>query len=211
MRRSGAQHPLRTVPTVTVIEPPAPLVTVAEIDTRLRLGLNFESPVSDEDQAASDDVEAMIAAATAMLDGPTGNLGRAIGPQTLELSTEGTGQTYIELPYPPFIELVEVATIGDDGERTTVDPTTYAVRRGAAYFSGGAPTTPDLRIRYRAGYVTATSPEEVATPKNLKAAIILLVGDMWAFRETATLGQAMAIPMSPTVQALTAPFKVFAI
>lgn len=211
MRRRGAHHPLRDVRIVTVVEPPEPLVTVAQMNTRLRLDLAVDSPMSDEDQEIADDLEAMIASATSGLDGPGGRLNRCLGPQTLELSVQGCGQAYIELPYPPFIEVVSVSTVDDAGDVAEVSASTYAIRRGAVYFAAGAPDAADLRIRYRAGYADGASPPVEAVPKALKQAIKLMVGDMWQFRESAAAGTVNEIPMSATVRELTGPFVIFAI
>lgn len=205
-----SRHPLRAVGIVTVVEPAEPIVTAQEMNARLRLDLEFDSPVAAEDQEIITDLEAMIGAATDQLDGPGGVLGRALGPQTLELSIEGCGQSYIELPYPPFIEVLSVTAVDDDGS-TEVDAATYATRRGALYFASGAPQVPDLRIRYRAGYLDGASPPVEAVPKALKQAVKLMVGDMWQFRESATLGAASEIPMSATVKALTQGFRIIAI
>ena len=78
------------------------------------------------------------------------------------------------------------------------------------YFPNGAPTADDLRITFRAGYATADSPDVEAVPASIKQAIRLMVGDMWAFRETVALGQVNEVPSSATVKNLLAPFRIIA-
>ena len=57
-------HPLRRVPVVTVVTAPDPIITAQEMNTRLRLDLSFDSPISVSDQIIIDDLELMISAAT---------------------------------------------------------------------------------------------------------------------------------------------------
>lgn len=129
-----------------VVVPPEPVVTPADVPG---------------DHAADDaTVAALIAAATAEIDGPAGWLGRAIGPQTIELLTDdfwpGDGRLF--LPYPPIIEIVSLVYLDENDVEQTVDPADYALagRRFYAKSSFSAPTVgPDyegVRVRYRAGY-----------------------------------------------------------
>lgn len=200
------RHPLRRVPLVTVITPADPLLDVDDLDARLRLDLTNDSP-----DVARIDLEAMIAEATAMLDGPSGWLGRALGPQTLELSVETCGERFIELQFPPIISLVEVVYDDSDGNEQTVDPTTYRLRRQAAYFPNGAPASEDLRIRYRAGYGDGNSPETINVPRNALSAIKLIVGDLYENREGQTIAGRENVVINPTVENLLAGLKIYAV
>jgi hypothetical protein len=57
-------------------------------------------------------------------------------------------------------------------------------------------------ISSRAGY-------EVL-PKPIRAAVLLMVGDLYRFRETVSVGvSSTAVPMSTTVESLLSPYRVF--
>lgn len=200
------RHPLRRVRLVSVVTPPDPILTAEELNIRLRLDLENNSP-----DIGTIDIEAMIAEATASVDGPSGSLGRALGPQTLELSVETCGERFVELPYPPIISLVDVTYDDRDGTAQTADPATYRLRRGAVYFPDGAPDADDLRVRYRAGYTDGNSPEAAVVPGNILAAIKLIVGDLYENREGQTIAGRENVVVNPTVENLLAPFKIFSV
>lgn len=133
---------------IRVIVPPEPIVTPADV------------PGSHAANDAS--VAAKIAAATAEIDGPQGWLGRALGPQTLELVGTADelfqGCELILLPCPPVIELVSIAYLDADRASDTVDPSTYVAVENTVALAVGKrwPTAGSfadaVRIRYRAGY-----------------------------------------------------------
>lgn len=190
---------------VVVITPPAPVVTWEEAEQHLEL---------DGDTSKQTQVEAMIAAATAHIDGPDGWLGRAIGAQTLELRLDHfSGPAHcleIRLPYPPVIEPLSVKYVGSDGVVQTVDNSTFELL-GDRIVLGFGQSWPSyryqreaIRVQYRAGYA--------AIPAPIKAAILLMVGDLFRFRETADSANSAtlaSVPMSMTVTNLLSPFRVF--
>ncbi|MDO7841083.1 head-tail connector protein [Sphingomonas immobilis] len=183
-----------------VVIPPAPVVAWEEADQHLHLD-------GDTDQQA--EVEAMIAAATGTLDGPTGWLGRALGAQTLEARLDNFGCGSIRLPYPPMIEIVSVKYVDSAGVEQTVADGNYELLGESLVSSYGVSwATPRnqreaVRIRYRAGY-------EATLPAQIRAAILLMVGDLYANRATAGPTQFGAVPMSTTVENLLAPLRVWA-
>lgn len=156
--------------TVVVITPPAPLLTPADIP-----GAH-----------AADDatITALIQAATEEIDGPEGWLRRAIGPQTLEFRGY-LGRQFMELPYPPLIEIVEVAYTTPDEVEHILDPSEYKKRDCGVSFTLGATWVPSHkfgRIRYRAGF-NALAPADGGTgpvPVRVKQAIVLAVRQLQA-------------------------------
>lgn len=187
---------------VVVVIPPEPVVTWEEADAHLRLD-------GDEDEKVF--VESLIAAATTHIDGPQGWLGRAIGVQTLEARMCGFGVGPIRLPFEPIIAVESVHYLDGTGAPVLVEPETYELfgpDLGTAW--GKAWPTPGVyrgqaetvRIKYRAGYEEAPAP--------LKAAILLMVSDLFHSRATVATGAVMqAVPMSTTVEALLQPFRVY--
>ncbi len=184
---------------VVVVTPPEPVVTLAEAKAHLRVRHSVEDAL----------IEAYVAAATAHIDGPDGWLGRALGDQVLDAYAD-VFRDCMRLPFGPVTEIISVKYLAGTGEEVTVLPTEYELRGwllGSA-FGKRWPSVlshPEaVRIQYRAGYVKLPSP--------IRAAILLMVGDMYANRETVTVGTgtgAATIPMSATVQTLLSPFRVF--
>jgi uncharacterized phiE125 gp8 family phage protein len=185
---------------VFVITPPEPVISWQDVDAHLKLD-------GDVEQAAL--VEAHIAAATGHIDGPDGWLGRAIGVQTLEARCDTlTCGSCIRLPFPPVIELVSVSYLDATGVEQMADLEDFEVMgrdlvaSGAEWpWLGGSTRREAVRIRYRAGYETIPAP--------IKAAILLMVGDLYRNRETVSAGAMTQVPMSTTVENLLSPFRVF--
>lgn len=158
---------------VRVITPPGPIVTPAEIAG---------------DHAADDaSVAALIKAVTEEIAGPTGWLGRALGPQTLELIAPSfcLGRN-VALPFRPVIGAVTIKYLDLDEVEQTVDAANYRMIDNRIWFAAdyAFPATfcaPDaVRIRYRAGYngTTGAGAGEVQTgvvPERARQAIILSV------------------------------------
>lgn len=193
-----------------VVISPDPVVTWEEAKAHLRLD-------GDDEQAL---VVRLIAAATAHIDGPNGWLGRALGPQTLEARARGFCDT-ISLPYRPIIDVESVHYLDDQGQSQLVDPATYELvgdDLGTAWgqswptpgvYRGNAET---VRIRYRAGYAVDPAANTLvhAVPEPIRAAILLMVGDLWHQRQSFVTGTiSSAVPMSMTVENLLSPFRVY--
>jgi uncharacterized phiE125 gp8 family phage protein len=185
-----------------VATPPAPVVTWADADQHLKLS-------GDTSQQA--EVEAMIAAATANLDGPDGWLGRALGRQTIEARFDRFDHCGLDLPYPPLVSIESVKYLDPTNVEQTIDAGQYDIL-GSRLVPAYQCRWPEplrrheaVRVRYVAGYETVPFP--------IRAAILLMVGDLYRFRETSLDGRATGIaqvPMSTTVERLLGPYRVFA-
>lgn len=186
---------------VTVVEPPDGLVELAIVKAHLRVDGSDEDPL----------IGAYLDAACAHIDGPGGWLNRAIGRQLLELRIDDFGPAergVIELPFPPIVEVESVKYIDAAGVEQTVSASAYELTAGPTLrpiYDGSWPgvraTADAVRIRYRAGYAE--------TPSPIRAAVLLMVGDLYQRRETTSDGAAAAVPMSMTVENLLAPFRVW--
>ncbi|WP_285020237.1 head-tail connector protein [Novosphingobium sp. fls2-241-R2A-195] len=188
---------------VFVVTPPEPVISLAEAKDHLRVdGLDEDALISG-----------YVAAACAHIDGPDGWLGRALGVQTLEIRYPAFGTCgWLLLPFPPAIEAVSVEYVDSNGAEVTLDDGQYELSGNmlrpawstswpTAAWRGAAGET--VRIRWSAGYETLPAP--------IRAAILLMVGDLYAHRETAVTGIGAArIPMSMTIENLLSPFRVFA-
>lgn len=195
---------------VSVVTPPAPVVTWEEADDHLRL---------DRDAEQKAFVEGLVSAATAHLDGPDGVLGRSLGLQTLELRLDHLGSEALFLPCPPFVDVESIRLVGRDSAVALL-PEAYVVDDGFLVAgAGGWPALPAhwgrprVRVRYRAGYALDPDADPIVpiVPAPIKAAILMMVGDLYRFRTTASDMNitATAIPMSTTVDALLQPYRVY--
>lgn len=184
---------------LAVITPPATILQAAEIISALDLDAATDAGL----------LSALAAAAQSALDGATGDLGRAIGPQTLELRLDDwwhhwrghhfapvtgvghvgsiDGLSYhsghgIKLPYPPYISMVSITYLDENGAGQTLDPARYQVIGAGegpsevipAYLTTwpavqGSPEC--IKIRYLAGY-------EICPPI-LRQAMLLMVRSMF--------------------------------
>lgn len=161
---------------VRVITPPTPIVTPA----------NIAGSHASNDAA----VAALIAAVTEDIDGPGGWLGRALGPQVLEIVAGRFSEIarcgVIHLPYPPLISVVSVKYLDANGNEQTLDPEVYRVNETSLMLNAGEgwPSTGGfddaVRVRFKAGY-NGTSGAGIgemqtgAVPERARQAIILSV------------------------------------
>jgi uncharacterized phiE125 gp8 family phage protein len=182
---------------VVVITGPTPFVDTAT--AKAHLNVTF----------ANDDalIDAFIAAACGHLDGPDAWLGRAIGQQVLEARLHTFPPGYLRLGYPPLKTLTSVKYLDGAAADQTLDPSLYEVDdRGLQpvfnqAWPSGVCRENAVRVRYAAGYNTP--------PPAIVAAVLLMVGDLYANRETTVDGIVNAVPMSATAERLLAPYRVW--
>lgn len=181
-----------------ITAPSVPLVPVNVLKSHLRVD------GSEEDTL----IAAYLAAASAHIDGPAGWLGRSIGVQTLELTgSELSGE--IKLPCGPVRSVASIDYVDPAGADATIPEADYRLVGDCLVLAHGA-SWPALcgdaggvRIRYEAGYDDP--------PAAIAAAVMLMTGDLYANREGAINGTISAeVKMSTTVEALLAPFRVWA-
>jgi uncharacterized phiE125 gp8 family phage protein len=159
----------------------------------------------------STDQDALITiflkAATQNVDGPDGFLGRALIDQTWDLLLDGFPTSGpIKVPLPPLLQVIGVFYRDAAGVEQEFSAASYVVADlgDAAVISLGVskswPTTlvaaNAVRVRFRAGYVdNGASPPAGEVLFDIKAAILLTVGTLYANRETVVVGQsAVQIP-----------------
>lgn len=189
---------------VVVVTPPDPVITTDQAKDHLNVD-------HDDDDAL---IDIYVAAATANLDGPDGWLGRALGAQTLELRLDAFGCKPIVLPCPPIATIESVKYVDADGVEQTVAAEDYELL-GAELDVAFGKSWPAarrqreaVRIRYAAGY-TAGDPAGALHP-SIVGALLLMVGDLYANRETVGMGGAVQeVPMSTTVLNLLTPLRMW--
>lgn len=153
-------------------------------------------------------IGAMRDAAFAHLDGPAGWLGRALAPQTLQAWLDGWPCAPWDLPYGPVTDIDSIEYTDTAGAEQTLPGDQYRLTAGGALDRTYGASWPSARaqadavcITYQAGYETLPAP--------IQAALLLMIGDLYANRETTVAGAASAVPMTPSVRALLAPFRVW--
>ncbi|WP_291295824.1 head-tail connector protein [Elioraea sp.] len=122
----------------------------------------------------------------------------------------------LTIPKAPLLAVLSVTYDDAAGVAQTMSPTSYVVQapagdtapRGTLALAYGAAwpaaraARGSFRIRFTAGYGAAAD-----VPAALKAAILLLLGELYESREASMQGQ--AIQLSPAVDRLLSPYLLF--
>jgi len=191
-----------------IVPPSGPVLTLTEAKAHLRV------TYTDED----DLIAALVTAATNNVEQWTG---RALVDQTWDLYLDAfpTGTDLeIRIPKPPLISVTSFVYDNSAGVETTVDPSEYYVdsvtEPGWVVPVGSSPSWPtpidainSVRIRFRAGYMTADSPSVSLPPEDIRAAVKLLLGSMYENREDQVTGT-IANRMPWGVEQLLRPHRV---
>lgn len=138
---------------------------------------------------------------------------RFFTPTNVTLSRNGFASV-MELPHKPITEIVSI--VYDDGDGTDnalassyyeLDAYNQCVRLayGQTYPSTRSHWN-SVRITYRVGYYTATSPEVVSVPEDVKRAALIVLGDLYANREKQ---QDMALYSNYTADMLLSHYRVY--
>lgn len=163
---------------------------------------------SEEDDLLTD----LIGAATDHLDGWSGVLRRCLVSQAWSVSFDEFADV-MRLPFPA-LTIESVTSLNAAGDETTASPSGYALRRDtlgsfverltSAIWPAVSNERQAVTVTFVAGYGDADD-----VPKAIQSALLLMIGDLYANRETAVIGlSASAIPMSTTVQRLLRPHSL---
>jgi len=184
---------------VLVTPPASSPISLAEAKSHLRVDH------SDEDTH----IQLLIDAATTYLDGYTGILGRCLVSQTWDLYLDEfpTCEPSIQIPLSPLIAVSSVTYTDTAGDPQTVDSDDYTVDTitppgwVVPDSSFSWPATMDavnaVKVRFVAGYSSV--------PAAIKAAMLLMVADLYENREPVIIGQ--TVNETRAVQSLLAPFR----
>lgn len=188
------------------VTPPAETpVSVAECKSHLRVDH------SDDDTI----IGMFLNAAVARIDGRAGILGRCLVTQTWRLDLACWPRTSLQrLPFCDVSAISSVQYSDTSNVEQTVDSALYQLHAdelGGLVWFRSAFTAPSLyddrldpvRITFTAGYGAAS-----AVPYDIKAAILLMVGDFYDNREDTVVGAGLdARPLPRGVDALLAPHR----
>lgn len=130
-----------------------------------------------------------------------------LAPQTVELFAD-RWEDLARLPIGPTTAIVSLHYRDAAGAEQLLDADQYELTgSGLAVGIRPAPGTSwpiarTIRVQLTAGYTV--------TPRPLWAAALYMIGDLYAFRETAVVGTGAAqIPMSTTVSAMIANYRIW--
>lgn len=108
-------------------------------------------------------------AAVAWMDGRSGVLGRALAPQTWELTLSGFPAPAIDLPLGPFLDMVSIVYVDVAGGSVTLAPAAYRAEVAGdsatvvpvVAWPPTAARTDAVRIRWRCGSPASGVPEPI--------------------------------------------------
>lgn len=188
-----------------LITPPAvEPVSLEEVKAHLR--------IADDDSDTL--LPIYIAAARQWIDGNDGWLGRALVSQTWELTLDEFPTSEIRLPLPPVQSVTSVKYDDGDGIEQAIDSADYyldttggvgwVVPLANVSWPATLAGVNTVRVRFVAGYATAAD-----VPAPIRAAILLMVGHLFANREAVMSGPNDIRQLPLGVDALLAPYRVF--
>ena len=186
---------------VTIAEPASEPVTLEEAK-------EFLSIAADETEFDAL-IGAFIGAAREQIEAVTGT---RLVEQSVELRADGWSDL-LHLPTGPVSAIEAVSYVDGDGVLQVVDAGSYEMggaglsqmittTAGSSWPSGARRAQGSIHVRLTVGYAKL--------PRPLWTAMLLMVGDLFAFRETAVTGTVAAkIPVSTTVEAMLTNHRIW--
>ena len=185
---------------VRSVAPSTTPITVAEAKTHLRVDH------TDEDTH----IGILVDAATAHVDGYSGILGRALVTQTWTQDFEEWPCERLRLPLAPISAISSITYYDANNASQTLSSSYYSLIEddlSPAAVWGSTVTLPNLydredaiRVTFVAGYGAAS-----AVPAAIKAAMFLIVADLYENREPVVVGQ--TINETRAISYLLEPFR----
>lgn len=152
---------------------PAALLTAAEIKAHTRIDTSAEDTL----------IDTYIAAATAVIDGPNGESGRALGSQVWTAETYPiTGRSGFIFPVAPVISVDEITYFDGDNAQQTASVSGFTIRRTEDWTEvkpNIGTHWPTMYQRKDALKITATC-GYATVPENILQAIRLMTA--WLYR-----------------------------
>jgi uncharacterized phiE125 gp8 family phage protein len=200
------------MPAYTLITPP-PVEPISLAEAKAHLRVDH----TDDDAM----IEIYIRAAREYVEGPYGFLGRALVTQTWRLTLDEFPDNEIQILLPPLQSVVNIYYDDSAGNEQTIDSDLYYVDTVSQpgwvvpIASASWPTPLDainaVRIDFVAGYPvdTGASPPDytVNIPFNIKAGMLLMIGNMFENRNDNIVGMA-ATPLPNGAEFLFRPHRI---
>lgn len=184
--------------TKLIVAPAIEPVTLEEAKVHLRVTHSSEDTL----------ITALITAAREYVENV---IGRKMITQTWDLIYDYFPGDAIKLPFPPLVEVVSVNYLDENAEAQVLASTEYVVddksEPGWVSPVDAWPATQEtinaMSIRFTAGYGVTSD----YVPAGLRAAILLVLGDLYENREARSQNGAYA--GNDTVNAMIYPYRIF--
>jgi uncharacterized phiE125 gp8 family phage protein len=182
------------------VQPTVEPLTADDLRTHLR-----------DEFADTDLLESLITAAREYAEQETG---RAFLEQTIEVTLDGfpADKDYIQLPRTNLISVTSIVYVDEDGVTQTLSSGDYSADTTSVpsrIILGYDKSWPSTRCQRKAVTITCVmgfGDEAADVPESLKAAMRLLIGDLWENREGKIVGTIQSD--NPTVELLLWKHKV---
>lgn len=163
-------------------------------------------------------IMAMLGAAREWAEGFTG---RSIALKTYELQLDEFPEDEISLPNPPVVSVESVQYVDGDQQWQTLETTDYVLDNAqfcehwikpasGTNWPAAAAYMNAVKVRYQAGYQdpepASSDPAAEPLPFAIRAAMLLMVGHLYANREAVTDRQTFEVPFA--ADALLRPLRV---
>lgn len=191
--------------------PAANAVSAADVYAHLRVPTSGSPAVPTD----ADHIDTLIAAATGHLDGRDGWLGRCLVTQTWDYSLDGfpAEDRPIRLPLAPVQSITSISYTDTAGASQTFASSKWSLSADKDWrpridlgYGEAWPSTRDVpdavTVRFVAGYGDA----DTDVPPAIRSALKILIGDLYAQRETVVVGTIVG-QLPQVVEALLAPYR----
>jgi uncharacterized phiE125 gp8 family phage protein len=186
---------------IKTVQPTTEPVSLAEAQLHLRLDTEGSPPSHPDDTL----VQTLISASRENAEQYTGV---SIAQASYKIKSF-VDKDHIKLQTFPVTSIESVSYVDEDGLTETVDASLYEInnfyRPSRLYLKGNAFRV-ELTVKFSAGYTDGQSPNTFPTPAGVKAAILLMLGNLYENRETVSSMQSYERPQSATY--LLTPHRV---
>lgn len=185
---------------ITLITAPTSLpITLLEAKEHLRVDHSTEDLL----------IEQLIKAAADYVGGRNGYTGRALNTQTWDVYFDAFTDV-MQLPLPPLQSITNIQYRDTDGNYQTLSTALYSVRTAtepAAILVKDGEQYPSTQIAWDAVKIRCVF-GYTSTPDAIKAAVKLVIGDLYQNREAQTLSNGAIYEINNTVKSLLYPYRV---
>lgn len=176
---------------IKTVQPVSEPVSLAEAQLHLRLDTEGSPPSHPDDTL----VQNLISAARENAEQYTGV---TIAQASYKIESF-VDKDHIKLQTFPVTSIESVSYVDEDGLTETVDASLYEINnfyRPSRLYLKGTAFRVELTVRFTAGYTDGQSPNTFPTPAGVKAAILLMLGNLYENRETVSSMQSYERPQS---------------
>ncbi len=176
---------------IKTVQPTSEPVSLSEAQLHLRLDTEGSPPSHPDDTL----VQTLISAARENAEQYTGV---TVAAATYEMESV-VEDTYVSLQTFPVNSITSVTYVDGDGATQTIASSEYEInnyyRPSRLYFKNGVVSN-ELKITFTAGYTDGQTPNKFPTPAGVKAAILLMVGNLYENRESVSNIESFERPQS---------------